>query len=244
MELSAYEDGCWEGKVVLCPFDTRESAYVEWFFRNYKRLGIKELRWSHISQPYLYRYDGDVIHQVYHPLTDFLADDYPLDDVDIIASNPPFSIWSAIYDKIRDSGRDFALMGTLCKMTVKRVFQDIRDGLVHSGGLVNHHCSFATPDGIAQMGGIQTYSNLPVKEARKHYLRNKPHRDRPTRRLADGTLEIDNFLALPWDYDDVMAVPITVAAYHDPEIKIIDSGTFRRDDGSKTFQRLLIRLNH
>lgn len=242
LELSAYEDDCWRGKVVLCPFDVKHSAYVQWFFRNFKRLGIKELRWSHISFPYLFSYNGEVIIQTYHPLTDFLDDSYPLDGVDIIASNPPFSKWSQIYDKVRDSGCDFALMGTVVKLTVKRLFCDIRDKIVHSGGIVNHHCHFASPDGDRSVGGIQTYSSLPVKEERKHFLRNKRHIDRPTRRLEDGTLEVDNFLAMPWDYTDVMAVPITVAAYHDPEIQLIDSGTFTRDDGSKTFQRLLMKL--
>ncbi|AUQ81126.1 adenine-specific methyltransferase EcoRI family protein [Phaeobacter inhibens] len=150
-ELEHYE-GQFEGKVVYCNCDDPHvSNFFEYFFQNFKRLGLKQL----ISACYQERsrdlhdtamnasgffvtYSGEnkekdeVISEniaYFEGDGDFRSEESIelLKGSDVVVTNPPFSLFREYVDQLVQHQKDFLIIGNVNAITYKEIFKLIKD---------------------------------------------------------------------------------------------------------------------
>ena len=127
-ELSHYTTFL-KGKNVYCPCDTSKSSFFNWFKNNYHRLELSGLTATSYSPEtghgFIYRYDGDYL-SVGRLVGngDFASDECRLlmKDADVIATNPPFSLFRKFMQTVRESGSYFLVIGNINAVTYKEIF--------------------------------------------------------------------------------------------------------------------------
>lgn len=148
-ELKHYN---FEGKSVYCNCDNyRESKFFEYFFKSFKRLGLKRLVsiglmdafYADITNP-----DELTVKPCTFDNTSFAGLGLThklLEECDIVVTNPPFSKWRIFYSIIKD--KDFIILGNYNIINYPEVFRDILDDKLHFGYNVNQSVKFLLPDG-------------------------------------------------------------------------------------------------
>lgn len=170
-ELVHYQ-GHFEGKVVYCNCDDPSvSNFFDYFFINFKRLGLKKL----IAACYQYQdldlfgsleskpgffvtYSGedkgkeDVIKNnktYFKGDGDFRSQESIelLDLCDVVVTNPPFSLFRKYVDQIVGKNKDFLIIGNINAITYKEIFKLIKDNRAWLGINLGRGISgFIVPD--------------------------------------------------------------------------------------------------
>jgi len=94
-ELTMYPEEIFKDKVVCAPCDADWSEFTHWFNNNKERLGIKEF----------YNYSGDYAAALR------LHDGIQAPKIDIVVTNPPFSIFRGFVDDLIGYGCDYIIVG-------------------------------------------------------------------------------------------------------------------------------------
>lgn len=216
-------------KVIYCPCDTEESAFVKYFLELEAKGLIKELLYTSLQNG-----------------TDFLSggaiDGYRHSD--IIVTNPPFSLFRPFLSLLDSLNKKFIIWGNnnCCayKVTTAMLVKD----RIRLGYIANKTCEFEVPEDYAndpsskvytrnnmhyvKVASVTTFTNLDVDRSSSLNL---------TRSFDDSYVKYDNFDAIncdktadiPVDYDGYIGVPITYLSKHDPsKFKII--GVFNNFD--------------
>ena len=226
-EMAHYKD-FFKGKVVYCNCDdARESNFFQYFTLNFEYLGLKKLITTG------YKENGKGVKLVYEgdKNGNFMVDDAEvvmtelegngdfrseecielLKECDVVATNPPFSLFREYVAQLMKYGKKFLIIGNKNAITYKEIFPYIKDNELWLG--ITNPDEYRLPSGeITQSvkGLCRWFTNIP------HNHRNEPL-DLYKKYSADEYPKYDNYDAIevskvekiPMDYDGVMGVPIT-----------------------------------
>jgi hypothetical protein len=143
---------------------------------------------------------------------------------DIVATNPPFSLFREYIKQLVDYDKKFLIIGSLNAITYKEVFPLIKDNKIWLG-VSSGAKTYIKPDKTLQtMGNTCWFTNLD------HGRRHQPlHLMTEAEVIKFGTKKpfkkYDNYNAIevsfvkniPGDYDGVMGVPISFLDKYSPE---------------------------
>lgn len=163
---------------------------------------------------------------------------------DLIATNPPFSIFTAFYKAVRQSGSPFLILAPLAACAYKDVFNDIRDRRVTAFSTHPTSYRFTRPGG--------TTGNAPCCWLTSHRVPPCYTVSRPPAAIEKCLVETPGGL---WRVDEVPRLPLPdpcetgewllapVSCLCDDlkgwtPVRVISSAI--RDDSSRTFQRIVL----
>ena len=266
-----FDPDVFRDKAVLLPCDDPErSAFVRYFAGSFARLGLRRLcasSWAG-GEPFvregargasrscgrgrllvLGRGRGGAPSVEFSGLLegdgDFRSDEVTdlRDACDMVATNPPFSLFREFLPWAAGEGRLFAVVGSKNAATAKAVFPLFKDGSVRFGPPFSGAARFHVPpsrargcanaSGLVSFGNVGWYSNVPCAPRRSLRLDTAAGNLASDARLREklardyGALEYpryDNFDAIevpfvrciPSDCDGPMGVPLTFLDYYDP----------------------------
>lgn len=217
-------------KIVYCNCDDPTwSAFWEYFHLNFAELGLKKLISTHYDKDeptYKMEYtggdDNDIEAGNKTPLEgngDFRNQECLdlLDEVDIVCTNPPFSLFREYVAALMEHEKKFLVIGSKNVITYKDFFPLLQNGDVWIGW--NSPSEFITPEGsIKKFGNIGWFTNLGIaKRNEKLVLRKKyTPEEYPSYDNCDA-INVDKLSDIPMDYDGVMGVPISIMDKYDSD---------------------------
>lgn len=205
-ELEYYETK-FNGKVVYCNCDDPQvSNFFEYFFRNFKRLGLKKLiaacykeqtrgllNSTESERGFSLIYsgeDGEKSKIVRDSIVYFQGDgDFRshesielLKQSDIVVTNPPFSLFREYVDQLVEYDKKFLIIGNVNAITYKEIFKLIKDNRAWLGIKLGRGISgFIVPDHYELYGTearIDAHQNRIVSPNNCLWLTNLDHSQR------------------------------------------------------------------
>lgn len=250
-----------KGKVIFLNCDDPvESNFWRYFALNFTRLGLKKLIATHFDRQqstYKLELTGDMNEDgtvnnddiVKTPLKqngDFRSDECIeiLKEVDIVVTNPPFSLFREYITQLMEYDKQFLILGNKNAITYKEVFHYIQEDRLRIGYRnINSDIWFVLPDDTEKWEKIVNgkkmkhvmacwYTNLDVAKHheimplyRKYVPEEYPEYDNY------DAINVDAVADIPAGYDGVMGVPITYLDKHNP--KQFEIVKFRKGDDEK-----------
>ena len=168
-----------------------------------------------------------------------------LKEADIIATNPPFSLFREYLDMLDKSGKQFIIIGNTNALKYKTTFRMFQEDKIRTGYTnFNVGMFFFVPDSfekfhhieggkkIARVSTSCWYTNMPVAKHKedlvlyKHYTPEEyPEYDNYK------AINVNTYTDIPCNYDGVMGVPVTFLDKYNPEQFEIIWTTDRGGDG-------------
>lgn len=258
-ELKYYKDQ-FRDKVVFCNCDDpKESNFVKYFSMNFEHLGLNKLIATHYKEanlfthepPYKLEYTGDKNDNRMPDSNEFMKEmigtgDFRspecielLREVDIVVTNPPFSLFREYVAQLVKFDKKFLIMGNQNAITYKEIFKLIKDNKMWLGQSLNgRNILFQIPDyyesyykiidgkKYAFPKGVVWFTNLDVPKRNEQMVLYKKYtkEDYPTYDNYDA-INVDRTEQIPLDYAGAMGVPITFLHKYNPEqFEIIGQG--------------------
>lgn len=222
-ELSYYSSHL-KDKTILCNCnDSPQSAFYQYFMRNFEKLHLKKL--ITIYPSHKFTYDGTTIMDTYlNNDGDFRKNEDTLQEADIIITNPPFSLFREYITQLFKYNKNFLIIGNKNSVKYKEIFPYIKNNLLWLG--YTSPIKFNTPEGETNklQGLCRWFTNLPVEP--KHLPNtnikfSNMHYD--TYDNLPDIIKINTLKEIPMDYENYMAVPITfLDHYNSNEYEIIE----------------------
>lgn len=172
-----------------------------------------------------------------------------LKEVDIVVTNPPFSLFREYVATLVEYDKKFIIIGNVNAITYKEIFPLIIDNKLWLGSNMNSGCQkFFVPDyyplkaascGIDKDGrrfikvnGIRWYTNLDIKKRHEDLILIKRYNedDYPKYDNYDA-IEVSRVKNIPYDYEGIMGVPITFLDKYNPDQFEILGIDFQIKDG-------------
>lgn len=260
-EMECYRDW-FKGKTVYCNCDSEKSNFWKYFLNNFEELGLKRLIATHYSDndPYILE---KVVGKEYTKMPmkgdgDFRSKESIelLKESDVVITNPPFSLFRELVALVLEYGKSYILLGNMNAVAYKIMFPQLleRTGFVSNKRIQN----FIKPDGsIQKFGNIFWYSNIESSHESKHnpFLPlTESYYGNPKFKFYDATdiLNVDKLKDIPYDYDGLMGVPITILTKYNPEqfeiVGLMSSGGGGYDlgkpviNGKNIFKRIVVKV--
>jgi len=195
---------------------------------------------------------------------DFRSDECKalLEEADIVATNPPFSLFREYISQLELHEKDFVILGNMNATTTKEVFPLFRDNKVWYGESIRSgDRKFHVPDsyplnaancGVDEKGrrfirvtGVRWFTNLDTSMRKKpikltcHYTPE----EYPSYENYD-VINVGRTQNIPVDYDGIMGVPITFLDKYDPdqfEIIMLANGNARTNVPPKILREVNYR---
>ena len=258
-ELDHYR-GHFEGKVIyLNCDDPKFSAFWEYFRYNFDLFGLKKLIATYYvsdggsSYKYEYEHQDDankpkVVKTKLKGDGDFRSEECIelLKEADIVASNPPFSLWREYLARLIEYDKKFIILGNMNAVAYKEVFPLLKDDKIWLGHRpIGSTLLFEVPDDyeheqvddygrkLKSMNACW-YTNLEI---------NKRHEELALTKFYEGNeskyptydnyraIEVGRVKEIPMDYPGVMGVPITFLGKHNPDqFEILGSHRWAKSD--------------
>lgn len=188
---------------------------------------------------------------------DFRSDECEalLKEADIVATNPPFSLFREYISLLEHHKKDFIILGNMNAATCKEVFPLFRDNNVWYGESIRSgDRKFYVPDdyplnaagcGIDERGrrfirvkGVRWFTNLDTSRRHEPIALTRHYTpDEYPRYENYDAIDVGRTQNIPFDYDGVMGVPITFLDKYSPdqfEIVMLANGNARTNVPSKT----------
>jgi hypothetical protein len=228
-ELDHYIDQ-FKDKIICCPCDTKESAFVKYFLELKANGLIKELLYTSLQ-------DG------VDCLSEAAVDNYR--HCDIVVTNPPFSLFRQFLDLLDKLSKKFIIWGTNNCVCYKQVSSMLVKDSIRLGYIANKTCEFEVPSEYAndqkskvymrdnisyvKVASITTFTNLDVDRFCSLDLSAQYDPSIHQKYVNFDAINCNKIADIPIDYDGYIGVPITYLAKHDPsKFKII--GVFNNYD--------------
>lgn len=195
-------------KIVYCNADDhRKSKFVEYFMENFSEIGLKKL----FSTGFL-KGNGDVFSE---ECTEILK------QADVVVTNPPFSIFKEYLPHLLKYKKDFIILSPKNALGYKDIFPYIKDNTIKFGTFVNKVLYFYDEEQDDKGSPVLWYSTLsidyeyPVLQATARY-------DKNIHKKYDGydIIEVKPMKGLPYDYDGLMAIPLSGLKYRHNDGKL------------------------
>lgn len=215
-------------KTIYCNCDDpEESNFWKYFKLRFKALELKELISTHYEKDitkssYMLIYDGEnVIKKELAGNGDFRSDECIniLKKVDIVVTNPPFSLFREYIAQLMEYKKKFVIIGNKNAITYKEFFPLLKDNRVWIG--YNSPNEFKKPDGTItkQISGLtRWFTNIDIEKRHenieltaRYYPEDYPEYDNY------NAINVDKVSEIPFDYNGVMGVPITFLDKYNPE---------------------------
>ena len=301
-EMQHYEPH-FRGRVVGCNCDDpRVSQFFRYFVTHFGRLGLERLiATGYKSQrPDLFRegepdraiyleyageeisFDGGVA-DLSNVAVEYLRDDGDfrtaesiarLKPVDIVVTNPPFSLFREYICQLMALDKKFIVLGSQSAIVYKEIFPFIKEDALWLGVDNGGKKWFEVPDDYQietkarikheggkkyfSMGSIVWYTNLDTRKRHVPLELTKAYSPAAYPRYDNyDAIEVSRYTEIPVDYPGVMGVPITFLDKYNPDqFEIIGSnrgigqdpsGIYGRGsflNGKETFKRLFVRHKH
>lgn len=174
---------------------------------------------------------------------------------DIVATNPPFSLFREYISLLERHKKEFAILGNMNATTCKEVFPLFRDNKVWYGESIRSgDRKFYVPDGyplnaascgidergrrFIRVKGVRWFTNLDTsrRHTRIALTRRYSAEEYPRYENYDA-IEVGRTLDIPADYSGTMGVPITFLDKYSPdqfEIVMLANGNARTNVPPKT----------
>jgi addiction module RelB/DinJ family antitoxin len=171
-----------------------------------------------------------------------------LETADVVATNPPFSLFREFITQLVGCEKDFIILGNMNAATTKEIFPLFRDNRVWYGETIRSgDRKFHVPDdyplnaancGVDENGrrfirvkGVRWFTNLETNRRRQSIELNRDFsaEDFPRYENYDA-INVGRTNDIPFDYDGVMGVPITFLDKYNPdqfEIIMLANGNAR-----------------
>lgn len=119
--------------------------------------------------------------------------------------------------------KDFLLLANINTITYKEFFPLLKEGKVNTGYVFNKTLDFETPGGeTKKQTGICWYTTFPV--IHKHLVLTKAYNPQDYQAYDNyNAINVDKVKDIPYDYDGVMGVPITIFQYDLDNVEIVDA---------------------
>lgn len=240
-------------KIVFCNCDDPTwSAFWKYFHLNFAELGLKKLISTHYDREeatYKMEYtggdDNDIEAGVKTPLEgngDFRNQECLdlLDECDIVATNPPFSLFRDYVAVLMEHEKKFIILGSNNAITYKEIFPLLRDDKMWLGALSwSAELYFGVPkayekilletkkegsaykwiDGeVRARAACMWYTNLDLPKRHEKLIlwKNYTPEEYPKYDNYDA-INVGKVSEIPCDYDGVMGVPISFLDKYNPE---------------------------
>lgn len=266
-ELKEYSHK-YKGKVVYCPCDNPDwSVFVQVFKDNFYEWGLKMIVSSSYPEGIMEFFNGkDEETKRYMPTKESHNGDFRTDErvqkcmakCDIIATNPPFSLFREFVKTTTDKNKEFIIMGNQNAIGCKEIWKHIANDTMRVGKNFNKALWFRVPDGYdakkidedgkkyCQVPGIAWFTNLNLDEEREWLNTGvKYDAERYKKFINYEAINIKNVKEIPMDYDKPMAVPITfIKKYNPKQFRIISANTIRSNEKVPIKEHGLIKDAH
>jgi hypothetical protein len=242
-ELKHYKSH-FQGKVVLCNCDDPEwSNFWEYFKRSFEHLGLTKLVATHYANEkpsYKLEYLGEGHPVLKTPLQgdgDFRSPECValLQEVDIVVTNPPFSLFREYLAQLVENRKQFLIIGSNNAITYKDVFRLLKSNEAWRG--ISAPKRFVQPDGsFKNFGNIGWFTNLSHQRRAEALLLYRTYSsnesDYPKYDNYDA-IEVSRVSEIPLDFTGAMGVPITFLDKYNPKQFVIlgmaSSAGYRED---------------
>lgn len=242
-ELKHYKEHFKNKTVFLNCDDPEESNFWRYFSSAFKHLKLKKLIATHYGNGRpaykLEKTNGDTIRTPLKQNGDFRSPECIkiLKEVDIVVTNPPFSLLREYIAQLMEYNKKFIIIGNINALSYKEIFKLIKENKIWLGYSVHSgDREFKVPDdyplnasgyrvdenGVKyiRVKGVRWFTNLDYKERHQDLLLYKKYRGN-----EDEYPKYDNFDAInvdvtkdiPDDYKGNMGVPITFIDKYNPE---------------------------
>ena len=213
-EMQCYEPH-FDGAKVYSNCDGEESNFVKYFLDNGDRLGLNEYT---------------------HCFSDFRSEESValLKEADIVVTNPPFSLFREYMSQLFEYDKKFIILGNLNAITQKGIFSKIRDGSVWWGpGITGGDREFRVPDDYPleasgtrvdadgtryiRVKGVRWFTNLGERVPKPDFPLTAEYTPYNYPKYDNyDAINVDKTKDIPYDYDEVMGVPITFFDKYSP----------------------------
>lgn len=223
-ELPHYREH-FKGRTVYCNCDCPETSNFWRFFAvhfedyDLNRL-IATFKGPHAYQSEMRR-SGGVLTETRHRLLQDGSFQSPecvqyLRQADIIATNPPFSLWREYLSLLTAHQKKFVIIGPLHAITYKTVFPLLQGGKLWLGNSAVG--AFLTPGGdVQKFGNIFWYTNLDRPQRHIPLPLSCRYSPELYPKYANyDAIEVGSVSQLPGDYDGAMGVPVSFLRRHCP----------------------------
>ena len=255
-ELSHYKDN-FRDKIVFCNCDDPEhSNFWKYFELNFKHLGLKKLIATHYDdEKSTYKLelsaniDGDgtitekdIIKTSLKQNGDFRSSECIeiLKEVDIVVTNPPFSLFREYITQLIEYNKKFIVIGNQNAFTYKEIFEFMRTDKLWVGygygdmefKVPNYYKPRKTRFRIDEngqkwrsLGNICWFTNLDIEKRHEDIILYKKYNEEEYLKFDNfNAINIDKVKDIPCDYYELMAVPITFMNKYNPnQFEIIDA---------------------
>lgn len=194
-----------------------------------------------------------------------------LKEVDIVVTNPPFSLFREYVAILVEYDKKFIIIGNQNAITYKEIFPLLKDNIIWLGNNNPAPKLFYVPtlleerknikkdengDLVATFGNICWFTNLDIKKRHEDLILIKKYNEEDYPKYDNyDVINVNKVKDIPYDYEDIMGVPITFIDKYNPEqfeiIGIANSARWIGDlecftliDGRKIYNRILIRNKH
>jgi len=296
-ELNHYKDH-FKDKVVYCNCDDpRVSNFFRYFALNFEFLGLKKLITTcyksqnpdifsqHDSEKAIYlEYDGNKTgtptpdindSQIIHLESDgdFRSQECIelLKQVDIVVTNPPFSLFREYVAQLIEYDKKFLIIGHQNAITYKEIFKLIKENKIWIGFNNFDNSRFVAPieynigskyneilknqpdKCLTRVSGLKWFTNLDHRKRHEILdIYKKYNPDEYPKYDNYDAINVDKVADIPIDYDGAMGVPVTFIDKYNPEqFEIlgkmsttgIDESNFGYPfvNGTKIYARMIIK---
>lgn len=182
-----------------------------------------------------------------------------LKEIDIVVTNPPFSLFRLFIDTMIKNNKSFLIIGGMPALGNKDIFKAIYSRKLWVG-YNNNSLSFFNEQKELKDVSICWYTNLKVNDKKEH-LKLVNYEDKEYLKYDNfDAIEVGRLKDIPFNYNGLIGVPITILKRINPDFEIIgkynnnvykfEVDAIDRDyvkerfnlKGKKLFSRVLIKL--
>ena len=153
-----------------------------------------------------------------------------LEEADIVATNPPFSLFREYVATLIKHEKKFLIVGHQNAITYKEIFPLLKDNKIWLGaGFPGSVGFFASPyedvakssqhrEGLIRVSGVNWFTNLDLKKRHEPLIFFRKYDPELYPRYDNyEAIEVSKTADIPCDYAGVMGVPITFLDKYNPE---------------------------
>lgn len=191
-----------------------------------------------------------------------------LKEADIVVTNPPFSLFRQFVSLLIEYKKKFLVIGNMNAITYKEIFPLVKDNQAwlgyHNGEMAFKVPSYSKPrktrfwiDESGQkwrsLGNAMWFTNIDVSYRHKLLVLKKEYNPIIHRSFDNyDAINVPKVSEIPFNYDGIMAVPLTILTKYNPEqFEIVGEANHGSDnpydlfmpiiDRKEIFKRILIR---
>lgn len=246
-------------QVVYCNCDDpRISGFFHYFSYNFEKLGLKKLTAAcyknqaldlfskhDVAQAIYLTYEGDKTGTNVPELDDIGVQHFEedgdfrsaeaielLEQADVVATNPPFSLFQAYVAQLLQYDKKFVIIGPKNSITYRSILPLIMENRMWLGyGFQGGNAFFKTPNpegfakgvydektGLIKFRNVSWFTNLDIAKRHEELIlyRTYDPGDYPSY-VNYGAIEVSRVKDIPVDFEGHMGVPITFLDYHNPD---------------------------